>query len=414
MDQKAALLDQLRIDRTQIPRQPATRRGGRWLVGSASVVIIAAILFWIFGSAREGVPVHTAAAKAIATNDAGGGPAGGSLLDASGYVVALRQASVSAKAIYKVNEVLVQEGQPVKQGQVIARLDDTNARAALEQSKAQVKQLEATLAAAKLAADDARPLFLRNKTQLGEGLISPESFDASKSTYDAAQTAILIADGNLTVAKAVVDINQRYEDDTVIKAPFDGVVTVRTAQPGEIVSPQFSGGGGIAKIVDMDSLEVDVDVSENFINRVRPEQAARITLNAYPDWQIPAEVIAVIPTADRSKATVKVRIGFKQKDARIVPEMGARVSFLDDAPLPHTGPASQTSGVLVPPEAVQASGDTGIVFVINGNAVERRTVRLGARGADGQTILAGLQPGSVLAIGDFTKLSDGSRVRIER
>ena len=412
MDQKAALLDQLRIDRTQTPRQPPTHSRVRWLIGSVSVVIIGAVLFWIFGSAREGVPVHTVAAKAIATTDAGGGPAGGSLLDASGYVVALRQASVSAKAIYKVNEVLVQEGQAVKQGQVIAKLDDTNARAALEQSKAQVKQLEAALAAAKLAAEDARPLFLRNKTQLAEGLISPEAFDASKSTYDAAQTATLIADGNLTVAKAAVDINQRYEDDTIIKAPFDGVVTVRTAQPGEIVSPQFSGGGGIAKIVDMDSLEVDVDVSENFINRVRPKQAARITLNAYPDWQIPAEVIAVIPTADRSKATVKVRIGFKQKDPRIVPEMGARVSFLDDVPQPRAGPASQTPGVLVPPEAVQASGDNGIVFVINGNAVERRTVRLGARDADGQTILAGLQPGTVLAIGDFTKLSDGSRVRI--
>ena len=412
MDQKTALLDQLRIDRAQTPQRPPASNWRRWLIGGACVVMIAALLFWLLGAARGGVPVRAVTAKAISTPGTAGGSAGGSLLDASGYVVALRQASVSAKAIYKVNEVLVQEGQPVKQGQVLAKLDDTNARAALEQSKAQVKQLEAALVAAKLAADDTRPIFLRNKTQLAEGLISPETFDASKSTYDAAQTATLVAESNLTVARAAVDIAQRYEDDTIIKAPFDGVVTVKTAQPGEIVSPQFSGGGGIAKIVDMDSLEVDVDVSENFINRVRPGQAARITLNAYPDWQIPAEVIAVIPTADRSKATVKVRIGFKQKDARIVPEMGARVSFLDDAIQSRDGPAPQTSAVLVPAEAVQVNGDTGTLFVINGNVVERRAVRLGARGPDGQTILAGLQPGAVLAIGDFTKLTDGSRVRI--
>jgi RND family efflux transporter MFP subunit len=412
MEHKAALLDQLRIDRGQPPRLPGPGNRWRWLIGLSAVAVAAVAGFWIFVSSRDGIPVHTVVAKALATSGADGAPTGGSLLDASGYVVALRQASVSAKAIYKVNELLVQEGQSVKQGQVIARLDDTNARAALEQSKAQVKQLDASLAAAKLAADDARPIFLRNKTQLAEGLISPEAFDASNSTYDAAQTAVLVAEGNLAVAKAAVDVNQRYEDDTVIKAPFDGIVTVKTAQPGEIVSPQFSGGGGIAKIVDMDSLEVDVDVSENFINRVHSKQPATITLNAYPDLRIPAEVIAVIPTADRSKATVKVRIAFKQKDSRIVPEMGARVSFLDTAPDPHAGLSIPTPGVLVPTEAVQATGEAGIVFVINGDVVERRKVRLGARNADGQTILAGLAPGAILAIGDLAELGDRSKVRI--
>lgn len=408
MDHKAELLDQLRIDRTQTPRHPPAGTRRRWLIGiSAGVVMAATAGVWLFAFSRDGIPVHSVVAKAVATT-----VSGGSLLDASGYVVALRQATVSAKSIYKVNEVLIQEGQTVKQGEVIARLDDTNVQAALKQSKAQVKQLEVALAAAKLAADDARPSFLRNQTQLAEGLISHETFDASKSSYDVAQTAALVAEQNLAVAKATVEINQRYEDDTVIKAPFDGVVTVKNAQPGEIVSPQFLGGGGIAKVVDMDSLEVDVDVSENFINRVYSKQAATITLNAYPDWRIPAEVIAVIPTADRSKATVKVRIGFKKKDPRIVPEMGARVSFLDNTPQPHVGAASLAPGVVVPTEAVQGDGESGTVFVINGNLVERRPVRLGARNADGQTILAGLQPGVSLAVGDFSKLGDGSRVRI--
>ena len=411
MDSKSELLDQLRIDRTQAPQGQGSGPWWRWLVIGTVVVLAAAAGVWFFMFSRDGIPVHTVLAKAVATS-AEGVSTGGSLLDASGYVVALRQATVSAKAIYKVNEVLVQEGQAVKEGQVIARLDDTNARAALEQSKAQVQQLEAALAAAKLADEDAHPTYLRNQKQLGEGLISPETAEASKSVYDAAHTAVLVAEGNLAVAKASVEVNQRYEDDTVIKAPFDGVVTVKNAQPGEIVSPQFSGGGGIAKIVDMDSLEVDVDVNESFIHRVHSKQPATITLNAYPDWQIPAEVIAVIPTADRSKATVKVRIGFRQKDARIVPEMGARVAFLDDAQVSPEKSRAPLSGVIVPPEAVQANGDSGIVFVINGNTAERRAVRLGTRNADDQTILAGLQAGALVATGDLSKLSDRAKVRI--
>jgi RND family efflux transporter MFP subunit len=333
MDLKTDLLDQLRIDRTQAHRQRKPVIVWSFIIIGA-MVVAAAVAIWMFVVARNGTRIHTVVAQPLAASLGDALPSG-SLLDASGYVVALREATVSAKAIYKVNEVLVQEGQSVKQGEVIAKLDDTNVRAVLEQSKAQVKQLEAALAAAKLADEDARPMFLRNQIQLSEGLISAEIFEASKAAYDAAHTAALVAEGNLSVGKAVVDINQRYEDDTTIRAPFDGVVTVKNAQPGEIVSPQFSGGGGIAKIVDMDSLEVDVDVSENLIHRVHSKQPASITLDAYPDWRIPGEVIAIIPTADRSKATVKVRIGFKQKDTRIVPEMGARVAFLDDTQDAH-------------------------------------------------------------------------------
>lgn len=409
MDPKTALLEELKIDRTQTPRpQGAPRR-----LIAIGIVVLAATMGGIwFLLARDGIPVHAVVAKPIDISVEGAASRGESLLDASGYVVAMREATVSAKAIYKVDEVLIQEGQSIKQGQIIARLDNTNARAALKQSKVQVQQLEAALAAAKLAEEDARPTYLRNQKQLTEGLISQEAFDASKSAYDAAYTAAVVAEGNLAVAKAAVDVNQSYEDDTIIKAPFDGVVTVKNAQPGEIVSPQFSGGGGIAKIVDMDSLEVDVDVSESYINRVHSEQPASITLNAYPEWQIPAEVIAIIPTADRAKATVKVRIGFKQKDSRIVPEMGARVAFLGDPPKGSPEARATIPGVVVPPEAIEGNGESAAVFVVNGNTVERRSVRLGARTADGQTILAGLQPGAVVAFGDLSKLLDRSKVRV--
>ncbi len=420
MDEKAALLEQLRIDRP--PPAPVRTSGGarRALIGLgvAVVVLAAAAAAWSWETARgAAVPVHAASARTVQPNDAGA-PVAGSLLDASGYVVALREATVSAKSIYKVNEVLIQEGDQVHQGQVIARLDDTNTRATLEQAQAQVQQNVAALAAAKVAAADAEPTYQRDRAQLAEGLISQDTFDATKASYDAAQAAMAVAQQNLVVARASVVVAQSYENDTVIRAPFSGMVTVKNAQPGEIVSPQFSGGGGIAQIVDMDSLEVDVDVSENFISRVHPKQPATITLDAYPDWHIPAEVIAIIPTADRSKATVQVRVAFKQKDARVLPDMGARVSFLEQAPATSSATAANTPDpmVMVPPEAVQAGSDpsagSGAVFVIDGNIVKRRVVRLGVRTADGQAILSGLNAGERVAIGDLSQLHDGLRVRV--
>jgi len=216
-----------------------------------------------------------------------------------------------------------------------------------------------------------------------------------------------VADANLALA-------QRNLDDTVVRAPFGGVVTVKAAQEGEMVSPVSAGGGftrtGIGTIVDMQSLEVEVDVSENFINRVHAGQEVAVKLNAYPDWEIPARVIAIIPTADRAKATVRVRVGLDEKDARILPEMGVRVAFLDEHGAP--GAVPRNSAVLVPPDAVQSNGDTGVVYIIDEDTVERRTVRLGTRSQNGQVVLSGLTPGTRLAVADFAALKDGSRIRI--
>jgi len=425
MDDKASLLEQLRIDRPAQSAPTGSRRGAvsGWLIGIVVAVLIAGggLAYWKVSQARA-VPVQAALAQAPAASGTGA-PVAGSLLDASGYVVALRDATVSAKSIYKVNAMLVQQGQKVKAGQVIARLDDSNVRAGLDDSVAQVKQARAALAQAKLAADDARPTFLRQQKELAEGLISQDAFDATKASYDAAQAQVAVAVQNLAVDQAAVAINQRLEDDTVIRAPFDGVVTATNAQPGQIVSPQFSGGGGLAEVVDMNSLEVDVDVSENFISRVHPRQPATITLDAYPDWHIPAEVIAIIPTADKTKATVQVRVGFRQKDPRILPQMGARVSFLADAPAAGASSAGSSASdsppggnttVTVPSAAVESGGDsaTGVVFVIDNDTVVGHTVRLGARSGDNQWILSGLDPGARVAIGDFGKLHDGVRIRI--
>ncbi len=414
MDSKSSLLEQLKIDRAAAPEPARGSKTGRLVAITCAALAVlgglAGLAFWATSRA-DAIPVRTAVAQSISSGGAGS-PAGASILDASGYVVAMREASVSAMIIENVLSVPIQEGETVRKGQVIARLDDSNTLAALKQAEAQVAQARAALAAARIAAADARPTYLREKRELAEGLISPNAFDAEKTSYDAAQAGVAEAEQNLAVAEASVVVNERLEEETIIRAPFDGVVTAKNAQPGQIVSPSFSGGGGIADIVDMHSLQVEVDVSENYISRVHANQPAVITLDAYPDWHMPAHVIAIIPTADRSKATVKVRVAFEKLDPRILPQMGARVSFLAVAPAARGAAAPERSGVVVPSTAVAARGNTGIVYVIDGNTVESRTVRLGASTASGQEILSGLDPGATVAIGDLTKLHNGARIRI--
>jgi RND family efflux transporter MFP subunit len=406
-----ALLNQLRIDRTEEPENEGGQRGLLWGGIAAAVVLVAAFVVYR-GMNPSGIPIQVATARQVT---GGSASRGASTLDASGYIVARRQATVSSKITGKVVEVLIEEGQRVGKDEVIARLDDSNYRTAYEQAKAQVGQAQANVHAAEVALKNALPTFERNQKQIEQKVISAQAFDTAKAAYEAAETALAVSQRSEEVARAALASAQQNLSDTVIRAPYAGIVTVRAAQAGEIVSPMSAGGGftrtGIGTIVDMDSLELEVDVSENFINRVKPQQPASVKLNAYPDWEIPAEVIAVIPTADRAKATVKVRIGFKVKDARILPEMGARVSFLDDSK-PSEPAASAAPAVVVPPEAVQVSGDTGVVYIVNEDTVERRAVRLGAKTNDGQIVLSGLNAGTRVALGDLSKLSDRAEVQV--
>jgi len=223
------------------------------------------------------------------------------------------------------------------------------------------------------------------------------------------ETAIVVAARSEEVARVRLD-------NTVIRAPFTGVVTVKAAQPGEMISPVSAGGGftrtGIGTIVDMDSLEVQVDVNEAFIQRVRPGQQVEATLNAYPDWRIPAEVIAIIPTADRSRATVRVRIALLERDARIVPDMGVRVAFLSPAPEPAAaGDAAPT--LLVPAAAVRESGGESWVFVLAEERVARRGVRLGPARGDMRPVLEGLRSGERVVLRPPEGLRDGDPVRLD-
>jgi RND family efflux transporter MFP subunit len=411
---RAALLNQLRIDRTQ---PPSSDGHGKWWATGVAVIVVASSGIWYL-LRPTGLPITTATARA-APSGGSAASAGPSLLDASGYIVARRRATVSSKVTGKVVTVMLEEGQRVEAGQVIARLDDSNWKASLAQSNAQLQQAEANVASAQTAFDDAKPIFERSEKQKAAAVISAQSFDESHAQFNVARNNLLMAQRGLEAAKAGVDVAQHNLDDTVIRAPFAGIVTEKAAQPGEMVSPISAGGGftrtGIGTIVDMDSLEVEVDVSENFINRVRPQQPVTIKLNAYPDWDIPGSVIAMIPTADRAKATVKVRIAIKQKDPRIIPEMGARVAFLsDNAPAAAGSEKSAAPGVIVPADAILASGDVSIAYVVHGSTVERRAVRLGGKTGAGQIVSAGLEVGSIVALGDLAKLSDGARIRIEK
>lgn len=411
---RATLLNQLRIDRSE---PPSSGGHGKWWATGIAVSIIAVSGIWYL-MRPTGVPITTAVAQAV-TNGGSGAATGTSLLDASGYIVARRRATVSSKVTGKVMKVMLEEGQRVEAGEIIALLDDSNWKAALAQSRAQLEQAQANVASAQTAFDDAKPIFERSEKQMTAAVISAQSFDESHAQFNVAHNNLLISERGLEAARAGVEVAQRNLDDTVIRAPFAGIVTEKAAQPGEMVSPISAGGGftrtGIGTIVDMDSLEVEVDVSENFINRVRPQQPVTIKLNAYPDWDIPGSVIAMIPTADRAKATVKVRIAIKQKDPRIIPEMGARVAFLSENVASAAGAEKNpTPGVVVPTDAVTTSGNASIVYVVHGATVERRAVRLGGKSTAGQIISAGLEAGNTVARGDLEKLSDGVRVRIEK
>jgi RND family efflux transporter MFP subunit len=402
--QTSELLKELRIDRNGRP----ARTGGRRLLVAAVAVAVLAAAGWL-AWARLGVPtVRTVAARAAA-------PAGGaaSVLDASGYVTARRAATVSAKITGKVTEVLIEEGQRVAEGAVIARLDDTEARAQLGLARAQLAAARSQEGEIRALLEQAERDYTRQQELFRRQLVAAQALDAALAQRNTLRARLSAHEEQVRVATESVRVAEVNLDNTVVRAPFGGVVTNKAAQPGEMISPISAGGGftrtGIGTIVDMDSLEIQVDVNEAFIGRVAPEQPVEATLNAYPDWKIPGAVIAIIPTADRSKATVKVRIAIKARDARIVPDMGVRVAFLESQPAAQAPPRT---AVLVPADAVRAEGTAGVLFVHAGDRVARRSVTLGQTVGTEREVLTGLEPGERVVIAPPPSLQDGDRVRV--
>ena len=406
--EQSDLLKQLRIDRG--PDRPP-RRSGRLLAILAVLALVVGVGLWL-GWARLRPPVvQTTVARAAAP-----GGAAGSVLDASGYVTARLQATVSAKITGKVTEVLIEEGMRVRAGAVLARLDDTEARAALGLAQAQLVAARSQLAEVRAQLEQAERDYVRQQGLYDRQLVSPQSLDAALAQRDMLRARLANVQEQIKVAQESLAVAQVQLDNTVIRAPFSGVVIAKSAQPGEMISPISAGGGftrtGIGTIVDMDSLEIQVDVNESYINRVTPGQPVEATLNAYPDWKIPGEVIAIIPTADRSKATVKVRIAIKTRDARIVPDMGVRVGFLESKPA-GAAPAPTVAGVLVPAEAVRPDGNDSVVFVVGDNKrVQRRGVTLGPDVAGQRRVVSGLREGERVVLAPPSGLADGQAVRL--
>jgi len=401
------LLKELRIDRTAPPAPPG--RGRLWVLVGVVLVLGALVLLYVLGRTPE-PRVKVAAAEA-----AGTARGAASVLDATGYVVARREATVSAKITGKVREVRIEEGQHVEAGQVLATLDDVDARAALGVVEAELAATRSQAAEIRTNLGNAEREYGRQQGLADRKLTSLQALDTARTQAEALRARLASQLETEKVGLEQLAQARVQLDNTIIRAPFSGVITVKAAQPGEIVSPLSAGGGftrtGIGTIVDMDSLAIEVDVNESYINRVTPGQRVEAVLNAYPDWKIPASVIAIIPTADRAKATVKVRIALGQKDARIVPEMGVRVSFLEDAK--PADAAATARAVLVPQGALRQDGAQDVVFVVRDGGVRRRAVSAGASVGALREIRAGVTAGDLVVVDGPADLKDGSRVTID-
>ena len=381
MSDRENLLNNLKIDRSAPPVVDGSPSNKLYLLGAA--IVLVSFFWWLFLSEDELKEVTTFTVKSLQMSDS----SATSILDASGYVVARRRATVSSKVTGKVMKVFIEEGMYVEEGQLLAQLDDSTMQADLNYSQSQL--------------DEARRIFNRTGELAKEELASQASLDAARAAMEGLE--------------ALNAVRKQVVKDMQILAPFSGVVVYKAAQPGEMISPVSAGGGftntGICTIVDMDSLEVEVDVNEAFINRVKPGQPVITNLNAYPKWDIPSEVIAIIPTADRNKATVKVRIALLEKDERVLPDMGSRVSFLRK--VDNNNQEIQKEGVMIPLAAVADIDGNSLVQVVDGNSVQIMQIEVAEETANYARVIKGLESGMQVIARFDDELENNQKVIIK-
>ena len=381
MSNKENLLNNLKIDRSAPPTDEGSSSTKLYLLGAA--ILIVGFFWWLFLSDDELKEVTTFTVKSLQMSDS----SATSILDASGYVVARRRATVSSKMTGKVMKVFIEEGMYVEEGQILAQLDDSTMKADLNYSQSQL--------------NEAMRIFNRTQELAKDDLASQASLDAARASVEGLE--------------ALNEVRKQVVQDMKILAPFSGVVVFKAAQPGEMISPVSAGGGftntGICTIVDMDSLEVEVDVNEAFINRVKPGQPVVTNLNAYPKWDIPSEVIAIIPTADRNKATVKVRIALLEKDERVLPDMGSRVSFLKKVETQNREEVKE--GVMIPLAALASEDDQFIVQVINGSQIKLTKVKVVEETANYARVTEGLTSGMTVVARFDNELENNQKVIIK-
>ncbi len=401
----ANLKDELAALKIERPAEPRDRPWLKWVV-VLLVLGLAGFGGWRYASRPRPVQVETAAV----TQRAAGEQA--AVLNASGYVTARRRATVSSKITGKVVEVNVEEGMAIREGQVLARLDDAQFKAALALAEAQAEAARHNVIESEVRLDEARVALKRVNQLVADKLVTAAEVDTAQAQVDSLAARIDAAREQVRVAERQIEVERANLDNTIIRAPFGGVAVSKDAQPGEMVSPVSAGGGftrtGICTLVDMRSLEIEVDVNESYINRVKDGQPVSAVLNAYPDWQIPARVITTVPKADRQKATVLVRIGFAELDPRILPDMGVKVTFLKEA---DTTAETQARPVtLVPKAAIRNENDQSYAFVVANNIVDRRAIRVGGVDGDRVEVLAGLASGERVVLSPAPTLASGMAV----
>jgi RND family efflux transporter MFP subunit len=400
-----ATLDGLRISRPDV-EAPSSKRW--WIIVPVLLVIVAGIAWAVTRS--QAIEVKVASAHVVAA-----GSGGGAVLNASGYVTARRQATVSSKVTGKVTEVLIEEGMQVKEGQILARLDSSYPSRSVALARAEAAAAASALEETRVRIREAQLDYDRARRLAESEIASRADADRARAQLDATRARLAAQSDQLSTARRQIDLQSQSLEDTIIRAPFDGVVVSKDAQPGEMISPVSAGGGftrtGIGTIVDMASLEIEVDVNEAYINRVHPGQRVEAVLDAYPDWRIPAHVITAVPTADRQKATVKVRIALDQKDQRVLPDMGVKVSFITDEP---AGATQTTTMVEVPKTAVRRDGEHDIVFVVKDGKAERRAVKVASAEGNNARLASGVADAEVVIVEAPPELKDGDKVKVAK
>lgn len=403
-------LDQNSLDRLKIDRSASASNSGgsRWWI---PVLILLVLLFlgaWLW---RESAGSGTLEVRLVTVVERGGEVSGGTVLNASGYVTARREATVSAKQMGKVVEVLVEEGKRVEANQVLARLDTSNLLASQRLSESQVASAQAALKETQAQLSEARQRYDRAKTLNAVRITSLSELEKAESDFKSLEARLARQEADVTVSRRSLEVLNQQMEDMTIRAPFSGIVTAKNAQPGEVISPMSAGGftrTGICTLVDMESLEIEVDVNESFLNRVSPGQRVEATLDAYTDWKIPAKVIAIIPTADRQKATVRVRVGFDKLDPRILPQMGVKVAF---RAAEQATPTSSTRTLTLARAALQERDGKQSVWMIKNGKAERRAIKTEGSGADTVNVIAGLSAGDRVIVDPPATLAEGNAVK---
>jgi len=390
VNEKKALLGELSINDAQ-------RDGSNSLTRWVLVVIVAGLAvlsgwFW-YVAGEEPLLVDLVKAEPAGRQ---GTSQGETVLDASGYVTARRQATVSSKFTGKVTEVFIEEGVHVEANQLLARLDNSTQSAQYNLVKSQLKASQSRLLEVEVQLNEAQLQLTRTEQLSARKLASQAEHDRAELLVKRLKARLASLRIDIEVGESNVQVQKQQLDDTEIRAPFAGIVIAKAAQPGEMISPISAGGGftrtGICTIVDMQSLEIEVDVNESYINRVKSEQLVTATLNSYPDWKIAAKVITIIPTADRNKATVRVRIAFLESDVRILPDMGVKVSFMEDRPV-AAQVATEFKGVFLPSSAIVTRENENVVFVVKDSRVEIRQILIGLKQGSQRNIRSGVEAG---------------------